>query len=303
MGSYFVRHTDVLQVRREDLEALWQENKIAVHYPGDTSRSREDNDSTDPDNYKGSERTGMRCLRELADKGGYLWAQTYVSDEVKVGYVKGRSEGGKGIEPYREARWHVTDTYPGRKTGASAILKTVRMEPDTVQPLSPGQAMGLRAGRPRQGTIVRWHKCGTRLEDLVEGNPPKQDWDNLSPQQQEAACAEFLKYRHQRADLPVLEHLLLPVGRTLEDVDIYGLSEEGRKVFAQVTYLDEDSPEAPGKVATLKRYDRDGAYLVFFCQGERGDHKQGISFVSVGNEVMPWIRNDDDYRQGLFSVE
>jgi hypothetical protein len=49
-------------------------------------------------------------------------------------------------------------------------------------------------------------------------------------------CSEYL--RHAHGALPILVHLLLPVGRTMKDVDIYGIASDGRKVHAKVTYLE-----------------------------------------------------------------
>lgn len=55
MKSYFIRHTKDISVRDEDLEKLWRQNKIAIHYPdlpdpvngiGDV-----DNESRDPNEY------------------------------------------------------------------------------------------------------------------------------------------------------------------------------------------------------------------------------------------------------------
>ena len=55
----------------------------------------------------------------------------------------------------RRAKWTYSADYPGRE-GTDAALKTVQFE--CVDTVETGEAIGLRAGRPRQGTIVRWHK-------------------------------------------------------------------------------------------------------------------------------------------------
>lgn len=88
---------------------------------------------------------------------------------------------------------------------------------------------------------------------------------NLSTEQQEAACAEFL--RHHDGDHPRLEYLLLPAGRTLKDVDTYGLDPAGEEVFAQVTYREPSGKEFREKLGKLKEYAGDGAgaKLVYFC--------------------------------------
>lgn len=48
MKSYFVRHTKDLTVRDEDLNRLWDQNEIAIHFPGEGER---DTRSFDPQDY------------------------------------------------------------------------------------------------------------------------------------------------------------------------------------------------------------------------------------------------------------
>ncbi len=81
--------------------------------------------------------------------------------------------------------------------------------------------------------------------------------------------------------MPVLQRLLLPVGKTLEDVDIYGVAEGGALVYAQVTNHRVSTKAAREKATRLRTY-RDayanedassdvrgtGTRLVFFAPGE-----------------------------------
>jgi hypothetical protein len=296
MRSYFIRHTEKMSVRDEDLQDLWNQNRIAIHYPDRLDGDRSvDNDSTEPDDYpdypsKG--RAAMRVLKELAENGGYVWVESCVDRKrAKVGRVHPR-----GIEVCH-AKWAYNSDYPGRE----AALKTVQFE--CVNTVEMGEAVGLRAGRPRQGTIVRWH-CGTRLADLVEGNTTLQEWGNLSTEQQEAACAEFL--RHHEGDHPRVRFLLLPVGRTLKDVDIYGLDPDGHKVFAQVTYHKPGSKEFGEKLEKLKEYANSdtGVKLVYFCRCADVAEDDGVYYIPVSNEksgVLGWIKANPLYSNTLFT--
>jgi hypothetical protein len=55
------------------------------------------------------------------------------------------------------------------------------------------------------------------------------EWANLSTAQHEAVCAEYLREKHEgRHELPRLHRLLLPAGRTLQDVDLHGMADDGR---------------------------------------------------------------------------
>lgn len=296
MDAYFVRHTRKLNVRREYLERLWDEDRIAIHYPEYPGGLRDvDNGSENPDDYDGTARTAMRRLKELGERGGYVWAQSLVSNNAKVGVV----ESGTEIE-LCEAEWREPDEQGHRKAGDQAVLKTLKLGGQRVRHVPPGEAMGLRAGKPRQGTIVRWNGAGTRLASFVEGDSPAYEWSGLSTAQQEAACAEFLRSQQERRDLPKLHRLLLPVGRTLEDVDVYGLDEAEREIFAQVTHLPGDSKQALDKVEKLRRYGYDNTSLVFFCRHTIPDERDGVRFVLVECEVMDWILSDPRYARALW---
>ena len=300
MRSYFVRHTQALRVRDEDLKVLWNGDCIAVHYPDSGGVLEEqDSRSTDPENYTSTGKTAMRYLRDLSRYGGYVWTESFVSEDgvSKIGVVKPSTE----IQLH-DAHWDLRDRpgeFPERRDGDPAVLKALKLLRTKL--VGRREQVGLRAGRPRQGTIARWN-CGSRLEDLVEGRRPKPEWANLSTAQQEAACAEFLRADHSGAGLPRLRRLLLPVGRTLQDVDLHGLAEDGQEVFAQVTYYPRGHAEARKKAGTLESYGRDGAHLVLFCRGGGSEEEGGIKFVTVEDEVLNWILEEEPpgYREVLF---
>jgi hypothetical protein len=308
--SYFARHTEVILVRRADLERLWEEDRIAIHFPGDTLSNERDSESLNPTDYETPYEKGViRAFAELAEEGGYVWAQSYVSKTAKVGYVKGQREGGEGVVKDRDARWEMRgNSYPGRQDGHPAALLTLQME--RVVEVDKGKAMHLRVAAPQSTPFSRWPSVGCRLRDLVDGGPHRlPEWSMLASAEQEAACAEFLRERHtDRPDLPILKRLLLPVGRGMEDVDAYGLTDDGKYLYTQVTYHSANIAAARKKAARLGEYAGfvpGSASLVFFCRGStpsEGDVPEGVFFVSVEQEVMPWILADEDYRRGLFGM-
>lgn len=315
-GNYFIRHTKGILVSREDMERLWEDDRIAIHFPGETANNTGDSESLDPDDYtKRDEKGAIRVFREIAEQGGYIWAQSYVSNRAKVGYVRGLCEGGEGVELDKSARWELRGkNYPGRDNGYLATLKTLRMEgigPNGIVEVGKGEQMDLRARRPQRVAVSRW-KVGERLREVAEGRPRNVAFSSLSPAEQEAACAEFLRERHPgRGDLPILKRLLLPVGRSLEDVDIFGVAEDGALVYAQVTNHPVGSSPAKDKAARLGAYRnayaneagadvRKGARLVFFGVGVSSSDAENISYVSVDEEVEPWMLSDPDHRHGLF---
>jgi hypothetical protein len=227
-----------------------------------------------------------------------VWTESFVSEDKtsKAGYVDPETE-----IVLRDARWDLRgQDVTGRVDGDPAVLKTVKLS--QVKSVPRREQVRLRAGRPQQGTISYWN-VGDRPADFVEGRPPKHVWPNLSTAQQEAVCAEFLRETHEgRPELPRLHRLLLPVGRTLQDIDLHGFADDRRELFGQVTYHSRDLAPAKKKLAALKPYGERGAHLVFFCRGSGSSPEEGVHFVSCDEEVLFWLKGDDGYAGAMFSV-
>lgn len=91
MKSYFVRHTERMSVRDEDLEDLWKQHRVAIHYPDFLDGiGSVDNESFDSDDYPGRQensraKTSVKTLNDLAANGGYVWAESRVDGRAKVG--------------------------------------------------------------------------------------------------------------------------------------------------------------------------------------------------------------------------
>jgi hypothetical protein len=72
---------------------MWEEDRAAVHVPGGTANNRRDSQSLEP--AQGSERHDEKgaigAFKELAERGGYVWNQSFVSDKAKVGFVLERT--------------------------------------------------------------------------------------------------------------------------------------------------------------------------------------------------------------------
>jgi hypothetical protein len=107
----------------------------------------------------------------------------------------------------------------------------------------------------------------------------------MLPYEQETMCAEFLRMPEaERLGLPRLVHLLMPVGRTMKDVDIVGLGSDEQKIVCQVTFSDlELSSE---KLAALRKYDC-GHQLIYFCNAKEATddgHIRVVPLTDVFNE-------------------
>jgi len=98
---YFVRFTGGMYVRDEDLSALWETDRIAVHLA-----------------------EGESTLLRLSERGGYVWFEGRSGKEAKVGVVRP----GTQVEA-SEACW--SDRYNPKyrgKAGTPTVLRTLQLE-------------------------------------------------------------------------------------------------------------------------------------------------------------------------------
>lgn len=265
MKTYYIRHTEKLDIDNNTRVRLWENRKIAIHFPqykdGKIDKNKKDNDSLDPNDYHPKYKGDIRNLRELAKDGGYVCAQYFIPDkddyECLVGYINPNSK----IE-------FIKGTWGDLKgcSGKTAILKALSLQ--KVRVIKPSEQTSLLIDRPQQGTIKRWHRAGEKVENLVKGiKKSNSGLEDLSTAQQETLCSEFMRLPEITfPGLPILSHLLLPIGRNMKDVDIYGISTDGKEIFAQVTYSNLEEPKAKDKCKKLSKYSDEGKnHLVFFC--------------------------------------
>jgi hypothetical protein len=262
----------------KDLENLWNQHRIAIHFPGEKSlNSFEAPDLRTLDREKyGDERKAIDRFLELGREGGYIWAETRVAKDAMIGKVL------SGTDPkFYEAEWEA------RHKGKKAWLKTLRLE--SVKPVPLNKLRALRAQAPTRGTISPWKNVGDLLERLVEGKDIQPKWNLLLTDTQETLCSEFLREGviEGRAKLA---NLLLPVGRTMEDIDIYGIDSEGRRVIGQVTNYGE-GPNLDKKIRELAKYGQNGAQLYMFCDVSETREKGKVLLVPT-KLVEKWSEGD-----------
>jgi hypothetical protein len=183
----------------------------------------------------------MNALVELARSGGYVCAQYQGRETCLVGMIVPNSS--------VELLYGHWGSLHGCKDRA-AVLKTLRLV--RVKEVRPSESVAVLVGRPRQGTLMRWPNAGKAIENLVEGRAGQVQVADLSASQQEILCSELLRLPQARQlGLPNLVHLLLPVGRTMKDIDIYGLADAGDRLFAQVTFHFLEQAQARLKIDRL----------------------------------------------------
>jgi len=289
MKSYFIRHTEKILVPHEEINKLWDENRIAIHFPGKGEKDLESIEIKDYESDRAA-KIAIKHFNELKCNGGYIWAEYHTQSIIKIGKIK------PGSFKYWYTIWSKKCNNPERKEGDIAILKTLQME--NVKKKEPYEAMSLRAAKPRQGTIREWKNIENKLECLVEGKPIAESWNSLSPEQLETVCTEYLR-KPDLESCPKLEHLLLPIGRTLEDVDIYGYSTDARKIFAQVTHYKIDHPKCKQKIEKFKHYRNKNICNVFFCDCNNVKKEDDILFIPT-TKVFEWLKRNEMYLETLF---
>src|SRR5437867_11194646 len=208
MDMYFIRHSSSLDISEATRQRLWDERLIAIHYPEDRNGQwveEADNESLDPEDYCGHAKQYMSALHRLATEGGYVLAEYYGHSDFLIGTVPPNS----GLALLR-GDWGSCQRV--------AALKTVQLRDACI--LNRRDHSVITASRPRQGTISRGHAVGDAVAAIIEGRVQPLSWGMLSSARQEVGCSEFLRLPEAaQFGLPRLQSLLLPVGRTLKDVD------------------------------------------------------------------------------------
>jgi hypothetical protein len=101
MITYFIRHNTGMDIDDDTRRCLWEEHRIAIHFPWDrTGKKRKDSSSIAPDDYEGSAKRCMRAMVDLARTGGYVCAEHYPYEQCMLGFVRPRSR----IELF-EGKW------------------------------------------------------------------------------------------------------------------------------------------------------------------------------------------------------
>lgn len=293
INTYFIRHTDILAISPEAVSELYSQDKIFIHYPDCIDDpEKPDNESLNPNDYyvqKKSAPPNINKLNELSYEGGVVWAEYYIEQKfIKIGVVLPKTE--PKLE--KKYRWENEKLYPNSK-GKQAVLKVIQMQ--NVKEIERSELMSLLVSRPRQGTLRGWHAIGDKLKSIYYKKPLKKDFSSLTPPEQEIACLEFLRNQKLFSDIPQLRYLLLPPGRTMESVDIYGLSNDNKKIFAQVTYLgeskDTELETKKEKLRNLSNLSND-QYLIFFYNSPTIYKDEDIICIPI-TEVERWLNQPE----------
>lgn len=284
--TYFIRHSSALDVDASTLEDLWAADRIAIHFPRDESGTfvNGDSRSLNPADYGGHSKSVMQRFLGLARDGGYVFATYRGKQGGKVGYVTP----GSSPELF-PGFWGSKNNHKGRE----ATLKSLPLS--QVRNLRADEAISLVAVQPRQGTFCRWRKIGGIVIALTNGGLAR-ELVSLTPNLQEIMCMEYLRTEDaRRRGLPVLRQTLMPVGRTMKDIDIFGVSESGNVLFAQVTY--KSLNDSGSKLRKLDSYRSQGNETIFFCQCDQRTEINGHMIFGLQQVFDDFCINSEEGRE------
>jgi hypothetical protein len=271
MNTYFIRHTEFLDIDDATRAMLFNEKRIAIHFPWTKNNpigSNKDSDSLNPNDYETSGKKALNALLQLAKDGGYVCSQYYPYEKYVIGKILPNSkiEIIKGVWGKRYDR-----------SGKEAILKSLQLKQWKL--LEPYAYAQIHIGRPRQGTILRWISCGDLIKQLVEDEEINFSNEELDPLDQEIICQEFLRMENTKHRLPRLISLLGFPGRTMKDIDILGISDDNKKIFAQVTHSNIEN--IGWKKNQLKKYANIDLHLILFCDCTNRTEDDNITIFPI----------------------
>lgn len=251
MEYAFIRHKiferpDEDELRQEIIPSLFSRRLVALRY--------DDIESVDPKDYlhEGkpwrSAQVAINRLHRYCNEGVVIGA-AYGTGVMLVG----RISPGTKIRP--------------EKFRSNVILKTAQLV--DVREVSYVHHPILMI-QPPYGALSGWAAGKGVLDAVMHGRPIVRVPGNLHPGQHEVLCYEWMRSASE------IDRLLMPLGRSLPDIDILGVNSMGRKVIAQVTYQ-RDPGELERKQEALKRHWQSGMEAFFFLP--RGARLEKISEV------------------------
>lgn len=259
--AVFVRHKIGVPNGNETLRKMWSDGVVVLDYDAIATAQ--------PNLYPTKAAQGaMRRLNGYCEAGAIVGADFNMLHCNKM--LVGEIERGSHIN---------ISSYDGYD-----FYKTVQLA--NVREISYLDYPVLLALQPRNQTICKWPSAAMALWAAFAGRPLPSSVYSLSEGQLEVLCYEYLRRKG------IVESLLLPIGRTLRDIDIFGCTSAKRDVLAQVTF---GNSGVEDKVQRLREHGPD-VERYFFLPGRPDGMIQkypDVQFVPI--EVVFSFFNEDDY--------
>ena len=280
LNIYFIRHSfRPRNIENECLnrvlEMLKKKERIAIHFTQETFHKWEKYSSkyTKRDRFK----KAWDCLHKLMKTGGIVVAQ-YNPHEYLIGKVKKGSRLKFISPPYA----------PQMKGLKTLKLQATRKVADEEYPL-------LSTIKPRQCTINRIRKNAQYVLCAYGKIPLRASLDNLHYKNQETMCAEWLRSKHCPKNIR-LAYLIASVGKTMEAVDILGVTLRGERLYGQVTYA--KGRRVKKKLAALLAFSRRRGVNIMFSNDDDTSSSGDVKRILL-KDVWQDLYHDKHYRKML----
>ena len=273
--TYFIRHGRDWHVGQDEKRRLRENGLIAIHY--------EPTASVDPRDYKREHQQYIRRFVQIATEGGWVVSAHPPEPSIWIGEVPPGSD----ID-FRRAR---------NESGDEVVLKIIRLSAPKC--FSAELASRLLAIQPRQQTLCVWTSVGDRARQLYENGQHRiRAVRDFLPFEQEVICGEFLRSElTHRFKLPQISHFLFPIGRTLPDIDIAGVTKDGQRVLAQVTF--KGRSQLGEKLTSLQGRCGASTSLIMFCNDTERDDSDGVHFVPLQDAIAQMMRFSPSFAKSL----
>jgi hypothetical protein len=280
----------------ETRETLWEQRRFAVMY--------DNQGSVDPDVLKRAREAKKQGLPNWPQEAGYSCTTSIHVLERMVRACEA------GALIYADFRGREGDTVMiGRAVGPIEILeiqekgeeqvsryKTVRLHEPVICKPDPV----LVALRPRQATFTSWPSASRRVHAVYRGTLLPLDVRSLTPSQVEVLCYEYLRSRN-----PQLK-LLLPLGRSLPDIDIYGWIQGVGKIAAQVMHATTSAAHLKNKAERLANSSNASVQVLFAGEESIDQAKQDIvtsipsvNLITIEQVFQSLLATSPDFVQEL----
>ncbi|MCH8499504.1 MAG: hypothetical protein LAT63_13585 [Marinobacter sp.] len=264
MQTVFIRHQG--SSTPNILKQLWDRRLIALHYHDDYS--------TNPADYYPAGCKALERLWAYCNKGALVGADFRSLNNASM--LVGCLEPGTKI---------FSERFQDPETGEAFIYKVAPLS--HVVEVRYADYPLLLAIQPRQGTLTGWPSAEHVLVAAHERRSLSRKAGSLHPSQHEVLCYEWLRNKGQ------LERLVLPIGRGLQDIDIFGINTQGQRVFGQVTYS-KNAAQLYDKHARLLNHARDTDTVYFFLpENAPLDADAGVELVTL-EKVLADLENSQD---------
>lgn len=278
---FFIRHSNY-----QNYEKLMSDNKIGIHYNVDGNLTFNDLKARYP---KGYIKTSLNYFDDLTKNGGLVFAKYNILSsgatvqKIKIGLIE-------KLTPVK------SENYSFKKNGKEVVelVKTIKYFSLGEFSYSEAPVLSIYGGRSTLAKYNNTHpfyiilKESILLKRKIAGRK-----ELIHPNCLEQLCVEWLRKFGTDRFGSNLNYCYTGVGSSFPIIDFAGRLENGRKIFAQVTFS--KLSKIADKVTDLANYCslESENFMVMFCDlDEITEGKGKVSFVDIKKVISDFVSFD-----------